>query len=212
LIARFRSRSLRVGPGFALLVALTGCLRPPAVTDPVQREFWNSLRVLCGRAFPGTLVRASGADTMLARSPLVLDVWQCYDREVRLAFHVGDDRSRVWLLSPVQSGLRLAHALHRADGSTEEFSEYGGLTRTPGTAGRQEFLADERTVRDVPSAATTVWALELVPRERLTYALRDAAGERFRVDFDLTRTAPHPPTPWGYTRTRGPSPPDSSGS
>jgi len=185
------------------LVVAPAC-RAPAVADDVQRAFWSGLRTLCGRSFPGTLVQASGADTVLARGPLVLNVWQCYHREVRLAFHAGDDHSRVWLLTPTQNGLRLSHSVHEADGSLAPFSGYGGETRAAGTAGRQEFVADETTVRRVPTSAGTVWILELVPGERLSYGLASAGETRFRVDFDLTRPAPGPPPPWGYTRASNP--------
>jgi hypothetical protein len=166
----------------------------------VQREFWSTLRSLCGRSFNGTLVQASGADTVLAGRPLVLDVWQCYHREVRLAFHAGDDHSRMWLLSPTASGLRLQHSVHAADGAPSSFSDYGGETVAEGTNLRQEFVADETTVRRVPSAASMVWILELIPGERLTYGLAGGGESRFRVDFDLTQTARRPPPPWGFTR------------
>ncbi len=183
-----------------LLAVLAGCGRPPAVANPVQRAFWNQLRSLCGRAFPGRLVQAAPADSALVGQPLVLEVWQCYPRELRLAFHVGEDRSRVWVVAASGSGLTLKHQLHARDGSPTEYSGYGGETWNEGTKSRQEFRADEHTVHEVPSAASTLWTLELVPHTRLTYAVRSAGAEQFRVDFDLARAALRPAPPWGYTR------------
>ena len=197
------SSATRVAAALCCVVILHAC-RPPAVEDDAQRAFWLQLRTVCGRSFPGTLVQVSGTDTVLAGVPLVLNIWQCYHREVRLAFHAGEDHSRVWLLTPTQNGLRLVHSVHEADGSLASFSDYGGETRAAGTAGRQEFVADETTVRRVPSSAGTVWILELVPGERLTYGLAGTGETRFRVDFDLTRSAARPPPPWGYTRASQP--------
>lgn len=194
-----------------LPVALAAaCGRPPAVADTTQREFWRALRDLCGQAFQGQLVETSPADSSLMGQVLTLDVWQCYAREIRLAFHVGDDHSRVWLLAPTATGLRLTHSLHSADGNELPFSGYGGETWTPGSRTLQEFRADEGTIARIPSAAGAVWMLEVRPNERIGYGLRSPTGDDFRVEFDLSRRAGRPPAPWGFTRARQPTGPDSA--
>jgi hypothetical protein len=184
------------------LSLIVSCGRPAIIADPVQREFWNALRDLCGQSFDGRIIEATAIDSVLVGQPLVLDMWQCYARELRMAFHVGNDHSRVWLLTPTATGLSLTHQLHSADGVVMPFTAYGGETHDSGTATVQRFLPDDGTLDRVPTAAGSVWTLEVVPREHIAYRLDSRAGE-FLVEFDLTHKAHHPPAPWGYTRTRG---------
>lgn len=200
--SRWRRRIPWLAAIWAIPIIGSGCGRRPAVADATQRQFWSALRLLCGQAFEGRLVEYTPADSALVGQPLVLDIWQCYAGEVRLAFHVGDDHSRVWLIQPTGDGLRLTHAMHEPDGEPLPFSGYGGDTWSPGSPEVQQFRADEGTVARVPSAAGTIWTLELWPDERITYSLRSPGGGSFRVDFDLDRRVPRPPAPWGFTRSR----------
>lgn len=178
---------------------VASCIPGGETSDP-QVAFWRSLRALCGQAFEGRMVQGSAADSAALSGPLVLDVWQCYSGELRLAFHAGEDHSRVWLLTPTDSGLALHHAVHDRNGEEGTFSGYGGETTSPGTASVQVFRPDDQTLADVPTAAGTEWVLEIVPRERITYTLRSPATTDFQVTFDLSRRAGRPPAPWGFTR------------
>jgi len=182
------------------VVAVTATACGSRQAENPQIAFWAAIRSLCGQSFKGRLAEASIADSAALAAPLVLDVWQCYAREMRLAFHVGDDRSRVWLLSTTNDGLALKHALHDPNGDLQPFSGYGGVTTSAGTATTQVFRPDDETVAKVPSAAGTEWIIEVVPGERITYRLRSAAAGDFRIDFDLNRRAGHQPAPWGFTR------------
>lgn len=184
----------------AAAAALSGCASLPSPPDP-QDAFFAALRPLCGRAFEGRVTSAPAeADAAFAQSRLVMDVASCGASEVRVPFHVGDDRSRVWVVTRTPSGLRLKHVHRHRDGSEDELSNYGGDTAAPGTAARQEFPADEfsralfrRTGRE-PSTAN-VWALELHPGRSFAYELR-RPGRHFRAEFDLSRPVPPPPPPW----------------
>lgn len=194
-------RAWRRAPRVLAVLALVlgvACNRSP--NDDPQIAFWSSLRSLCGQAFEGRLVEASVADSAALAAPLALEVWQCYSDEIRLAFHVGDDHSRVWLISPTADGLSIEHSLHGPDGEPLPYSGYGGTTDSPGTATTQLFRPDDETLADVPSSTGTEWILEVVPRERITYRLRSPAAGDFRVDFDLGRRTGRQPAPWGYTR------------
>lgn len=197
------------GPACALVAVcalLAGCV-PRAPESPAV-AFWNSVRSLCGRAFEGTAVELSAVDGAVSGQRLVLDVWQCYHDELRLVFHVGEDRSRVWRLTRARDGgeLRLIHDIHGADGSPAAVTGYGGAAAAAGSAGRQEFAADTETTSRIPSAAGSVWAIEIAPGERLTYAFHSGDGDiRFRVDFDLSRMTSRPPPPWGLTRQSRPA-------
>jgi hypothetical protein len=180
---------------------------PPIAQDPpvtqdapaAQDTFWASLQALCGEAHPGVMVQGSAADTAFANNPLVMHVRECSDSEIRIPFHVGEDRSRTWILTRTDDGLRLKHDHRHDDGTEDEITQYGGDTRDWGTATTQEFYVDTYTVNLVPGTETNVWTVEVVPGERFAYELRRIGTDRrVRVEFDLTRTVSTPPAPWGY--------------
>ncbi|HST36218.1 MAG TPA: hypothetical protein VLK25_06275 [Allosphingosinicella sp.] len=186
-----------------LLAALAGCATivpaPPAATSP--QLFFERLSALCGGAYVGRVVSADPADREMAASRLVVDVRECSERELRMAFHVGSDRSRVWIVTRTPAGLRLKHIHRHQDGAEDARSRYGGDSAGPGGAARQDFPADafsrDLFVREsIPESITNVWSLELEPGRRLAYALR-RPNRNFRVEFDLTRPVANPPAPWG---------------
>ncbi|MCH7489265.1 MAG: hypothetical protein IID05_01100 [Gemmatimonadetes bacterium] len=171
--------------------------RQSAAAD-AQDVFWASLQSLCGQAFAGTLVESVPPDSSFDGEELVMHVRECEEDVVRVPFHVGDDRSRTWVISRTPNGLRLKHDHRHEDGTEDEVTQYGGDTVGPGSAERQEFSADAHTATLVPSAANNVWTLEIRPGEMFVYALRrEGAERRFRVEFDLSQPIPAPPPPWG---------------
>jgi hypothetical protein len=166
---------------------------PPAVS------FFTALGALCGQAFEGRVIEDSAADSAFAASTLVMHVRECADSVIRVPFHVGEDRSRTWVVSRTLDGLRLKHDHRHADGSEDAVTQYGGDSPGPGTATVQEFAADAHTASLIPAAATNVWTMELEPGTQFVYALRrEGTDRRFRVAFDLTRAVPAPPAPWGF--------------
>ena len=196
-MARF-PRILALLP-FLTLVACAS----PAPPEPAD-AFMARLQALCGRAFAGRIVIEDPADASFAGQRLVMHVRQCSANEVRIPFHVGDDRSRTWIVTRTATGLRLKHDHRHADGSPDELTMYGGDTGRAGTAVRQEFPADAesialftRTNRAVSN--TNVWAME-VNGGTFAYELRRPpipGGRFFRVEFDLARPVAPPPAPWG---------------
>ena len=185
---------------FALLLLLAGCATAPEARSP-QDAFFARLQALCGQAFAGRLVTSDEADRDLAGQPLVMHVRDCTADTVRIPFHVGEDRSRTWVISRTPSGLRLKHDHRHADGSEDDLTQYGGDTVRPGTAARQEFPADafsrDLFVREgIPQSAANVWAVEVEPGRTYAYELR-RPGRHFRSEFDLSRPVPPPPPPWG---------------
>jgi hypothetical protein len=192
---RVPSTLLLTGLLAACAVAGTGTGAPPQ-----QEAFWASLRALCGGAFPGRVLEAPPGDTTFAGRELVMHVRRCEDDRILIPFHVGEDRSRTWVLTRTAGGLRLKHDHRHADGSEDEVTQYGGDTRDAGTSVRQEFPADAFTAGLIPAAATNVWTVEVVPGRSFTYALRrEGTDRRFRIEFDTTRPVPVPPAPWGHT-------------
>jgi hypothetical protein len=159
--------------------------------------YWESLSQLCGQAFGGALTEDRGGSGLDGRP--VMHVRVCEDDQIQIPFHVGENRSRTWLLTRTDAGIRLKHDHREQDGSESEVTQYGGETTSRGSALRQDFPADAYTAEAFPWAGSNIWTMEIVPGERFTYLLRRHADDRvFRVDFDLTSPVEPPPTPWGY--------------
>lgn len=170
--------------------------------EPEARDvFMARLILLCGRAFAGRVVTTDTADATFAGKPLVMHVASCARGQVRIPFHVGEDRSRIWVFTRTASGLRLKHDHRHEDGASDKLTMYGGDTVGPGTATRQEFPVDAESIalfraQNAERSVTNVWAVE-AGANVFAYELR-RPGRHFRVEFDLTRPVDAPPLPWGW--------------
>lgn len=174
--------------------AVVGC-RPAAPVDPAD-AFLANLRAQCGHAYEGTLVDPQPVDSAIVGQRLVMHVRGCGDT-VRIPFHVGENRSRTWVLVRTADGVRLKHDHRHEDASEDRVTQYGGDAVAGGTAERMEFAADAFTAELIPAASTNVWTVEITPT-RFVYQLRRTSSDRrFRVEFDLTRPVETPPGPWG---------------
>ena len=182
--------------------ALAACAAretPPADTSTSQ-VFWEQLATLCGNAYEGRVVESVPPDTAMTSARLVMHVRSCSPDSIRIPFHIGENRSRTWVLTRTATGLRLKHDHRHEDGAADSVTQYGGDTRDAGTAQQQSFAADAFTAQLIPAAAANVWTIDLVPGERFSYALRrEGTDRRFRADFDLSRAITPPPAPWGDT-------------
>jgi len=183
-------------------LGVAGCASTPA--DDPQSRFMARIESLCGQAFTGRIVSNDPADGDFAGKPLVMHVASCSGDQLKIPFHVGDDRSRTWVISRTASGLRLKHDHRHEDGSPDTVTMYGGDTAGPGTATRQEFPVDAESIalfreNGLPKSVTNVWAVE-AGETLFAYELRRAAPDAryFRVEFDLTRPVSPPPLPWGW--------------
>jgi hypothetical protein len=161
--------------------------------------FWANLQPLCGKAFDGRVLEAPPGDTTFAGQRLVMHVRECTGDTIRIPFHVGDNRSRTWVLTRVGDRIRLKHDHRHEDGSEDKVTQYGGDSRTGGSATRLEFPADAQTVTLIPEARTNVWTIEVDPAaNRFVYALRrEGTDRRFRIEFDTSKPVNAPPPPWG---------------
>lgn len=172
----------------------------PPLLPPEQEAFWSALQSLCGRAYEGRVLYSAGnpADTAFANQRQVMHVRQCSPAEIRIPFHVGDDRSRTWVVTRTMAGLRLKHDHRHEDGQPDSITMYGGDTRDRGERARQVFPADAHTISLNPLYRTNVWTIDLRPGETFTYELqRVGTDRRFAVQFDLSREVAAPPPPWG---------------
>ena len=182
----------------AVSALIAGCASAPPA--PPQEAFFAAVRAHCGNAYAGRLVTGEAADADMAGASLVMEVRACSDDEIRIPFHVGEDRSRTWVLTRTADGLRLKHDHRHEDGSEDTLTQYGGDTASAGTPSRQEFPADQfskdlflREGRAV--SVVNVWAVE-IDAARFAYELR-RPNRHFRVEFDLTAPVANPPPPWG---------------
>ncbi|HEY0027294.1 MAG TPA: hypothetical protein VGC35_05445 [Allosphingosinicella sp.] len=184
----------------AFVLVSTGCATTPA-TSP-QEAFFQRLSSLCGKAFEGRVASpAMAADADFAGKRLVMHVRECSAGTIRIPFHVGDDRSRTWVVTRNGAGLRLKHDHRHPDGSEDALTQYGGDSAGDGTATRQLFPAD-RFSKDMfirqgrAVSISNIWAMEVHPGRAFAYELR-RPGRFFRVEFHLTKPVPAPPPPWG---------------
>ncbi len=202
--------ALVTGSALVLAVACSaGPAAPPAgaaVEQAPVDSFLAAVRQHCGQAFAGRIVANDPAtpDDPFVGKTLVMHVRECAPATVSIPFHVGDDRSRTWVLTRTGSGLRLKHDHRHADGSSDVLTMYGGDSAgaEAGSATRQTFPVDEeskalftREKREV--SLTNVWAMEIEPGRRFVYELA-RPGRLFRVEFDLTTPVEAPPAPWGH--------------
>jgi len=212
----------------ALAIALAGCVRindadvdgnnAAAQADAAASSTWleearapadaflAALAGHCGQAFEGRIVanepRSPEPDAFEGKR-LVMHVRGCDDpvRELRVPFHVGDDRSRTWIITRTPGGLRLKHDHRHVDGTPDVLTMYGGDTTSTGTSTRQEFPADAETIalferEGLKASVTNTWAMEIEPGARFLYELTRPGGREFKVEFDLARPVDLPPRPW----------------
>jgi len=163
-----------------------------------QEAFFAQLEALCGRAFPGEATLASGTGF---DAPMVMHVRRCSADEIQIPLHVGENRSRTWIVTRTTTGLRLKHDHRLEDGSDDPVTQYGGDTREAGTPTSQSFPADAFTTELLPEASTNVWSMTVEQGVRFTYHLTRHGEPRATFVFDLSGAVPAPPAPWGYEGT-----------
>ena len=164
-----------------------------------QDIFWNKLMAMEGKAFAGRLtIGTEPSDADFMKGKAVMHVWKVSDSEIRIPFHIGENRSRTWVLTKTENGLRLKHDHRKPDGSDDPVTQYGGDTYLKGTPIRQEFKADKFTGDMLPASARNIWAIEVESEQRFVYELRREHEDRFfRVEFDLSKPIATPPLAWG---------------
>ena len=174
---------------------LLSLLALSCASAPSAPPLWTELQSLCGRAFEGRMTEGTAAgDAEIGAQRLVMHVRSCTADELRIPFHVGENRSRTWVLTRTASGLRLKHDHRHEDGSEDRVTQYGGdASVVDGLS--VDFPADAHTAALIPPSATNIWTVAVEPGRTFTYALR-REGRRFRVEFDLTKPVPPPPAPW----------------
>lgn len=165
-----------------------------------QAQFFEKLSSLCGKAFAGEITVDTPESDAFKGVPLIMHVRECNETEIRIPFHVGDDRSRTWVVTKTLAGLMLKHDHRHEDGGEDVLTQYGGVAIESGWATVQSFPADLFTKslfvqQRIPQSNDNTWQIYVFP-EQFSYRLIRPARE-FRVDFDLTTAIDLPPAPWG---------------
>ncbi|QTD56727.1 hypothetical protein [Parasphingorhabdus cellanae] len=200
-----------------LITALSACEPgpPPIAPDPSPQDvYFERLSMLCGKAYPGKLVSDQEADADMMDQPMIMHVATCDQNEIQIPFHISQadgtwNRSRTWIITRTEDGLRLKHRHRHEDGSLDTVSNYGGDTADDGSEDRQEFPVDDESIAlfetaGLDQSVTNTWAVEISPpgeqEARFAYELRrpeTSGGRFFRVAFDLAQPVDAPPPPWG---------------
>ena len=164
-------------------------------------DFYDNLAALCGQSFDGKIISNDPQDADWAKETLTMHVRDCSDTEIKIPLHVGENRSRTWIISKTDTGLRLKHDHRHEDGEPDAVTMYGGDTSDGGSTTEQSFPVDQFSkdmfVREgLDVSVTNTWILSLIPGESFTYALT-RPNRDFRAQFDLTQPVDTPPPAWG---------------
>ena len=162
----------------------------------------DNLAALCGQSFPGKVTSDDPQDDEWRVQTLTVHVRDCTDGEVRMPLHVGENRSRTWIVSRTEQGLRLKHDHRHEDGKPDAVTMYGGDTADEGGPNAQSFPVDQESIdlfnkEGLTASVTNVWKLRIEPGATLTYQL-SRANRNFTAEFDLTTPVATPPPAWGY--------------
>lgn len=213
----------------ACAIALSACDTAPPTSQEqsetgAQDAFFAALSTHCDKAYNGKLVSTDETDADFSGRAMVMHVRECSEEQIAVPFHVetasGEwDRSRTWVITRTNTGLRLKHDHRHEDGESDTVTMYGGDT-APGIVGEgtdrtQDFPVDAESIamfeqNDLAASVTNVWTVEVDPmgndnpQPKFAYQLkRTKAGgapedRLFRVEFDLTNPVEAPPAPWGH--------------
>jgi hypothetical protein len=158
----------------------------PPTSEDARDRFFATIASLCGRRFEGRTIYMIEPSEPFHGAALAMEVDSCDEREIRIPFVVGEERSRTWVLTRSEDGLLLEHDHRHDDGTPEDVTNYGGWATRDGSENRQRFPAHEPTARMIPDAATNVWTLELRPSEGVfVYDLDRHDAPRFRAHFAI---------------------------
>jgi hypothetical protein len=163
-----------------LLALLTTTPSWAAEQDSIS--FFQRLRGLCGATFEGKSTFPAEPTDSFYGKVLRANVASCTDKEVRVPFQVGEDKSRTWIFTLDGGKLTLKHDHRHADGTPDAVTMYGGDASAAGTANAQSFHADAYTAKLIPAAVTNVWTVTLsADGKQLSYHLDRNNAPRFRA-------------------------------
>jgi hypothetical protein len=175
--------------------------------DAQGAAFLSQITPHCGKAYTGQIISSDADDDAWRAEDIIMHVRDCTGGEFKIALHVGDNRSRTWILRyeddpKLGDKLALRHDHRHEDGEPDALTYYGGLAADISTT-RISFPADgfTKTLFDrenIPVSKDNIWAMSLSESDKtFTYEMR-RPNRDFRIEFDLTAETKTPPTPWGW--------------
>ncbi len=163
-------------------------------------DLFSVLVSLCGKVFSGEMTFPEDGLDAFAGKKLVAKIEQCSDTEVRVPFHVGEDESRTWVFTKLStnetSQIELKHDHRHKDGTPDEVTMYGGMSKTTRLSSfdqsleralyQQSFPADKYTQQLIPEASTNIWTVSINQSlDTLTYYLSRHGKPRFEAKLKL---------------------------
>jgi hypothetical protein len=148
-------------------------------------DFFNAMKALCGQNFEGVAVLPEERNPM-AGEKLVVYFESCSENELRMPFHVGNNKSRTWIMTLSDEGLLFKHDHRHEDGTPDDVTNYGGWADEKGNANQQFFPADEFTRTLLSRNPTQEWSFELdLENKKLHYMLFSRGSLWFKATFEL---------------------------
>lgn len=187
---------------FAQAVAADQSTNSTVTQDRPQQEFMQSFQPYCGKAYAARVVQDNQASPDWQQA-LVVHIRDCEDGVIRMPLHVGEDRSRTWVLTQHADFIDFQHIHLHEDGSPDAVSPYGGQTVETGSASQQKFPVDAASqelflANGLDVSVSNVWSLSFPEAQTLSYQL-SRPGRLFEVQVDLSQPIPLPPPAWGYS-------------
>ena len=183
----------------ASLSVLSAC-QPTETLNP-QHVFFDRFLGYCGQSFAAHIVEDDQPSDAW-NQPLVVHIRDCETDTLRMPLHVGEDRSRTWMLQRTEKGLNFQHIHLHEDGSADAVSPYGGHTAENGTESLQSFPVDaaSKTLFEQNGLAVSTqntWRLGFPSADTMSYELT-RPNRSFIVHVDLSQPIAEPPPAWGY--------------
>ncbi len=185
------------------VVTLTACQESITKNARPEDSFLAQLKPHCGKAYGGEITSQDAADEAWRQEKIIMHVRDCRGGEIKIALHIGENRSRTWILRQEDGGrFALRHDHRHEDGSPDALTFYGGFTADVSN-NRISFPADQSTKElfdreNIPVSKDNIWAMEISPsRNIFSYEMR-RPNRDFRIEFNLGRAVNLPPTPWGW--------------
>lgn len=173
-----------------------------------QDAFFDRLSAHCGKSYAGSLVSDDRLDKAMQGKAMVITFTQCNDTQMRIPFHIERnpdewDRSRTWVITRTDTGIKLKHDHRHKDGSADKITQYGGVTEDNGSADLQKFPVDQESIdlfteNSMTTSNTNIWSVGITEGNEAKYSYQlERVNRKFRVEFDLNTPIDTPPPAWG---------------
>ena len=149
---------------------------------------FEQLKGHAGKAYAGKMTFPDNKPNDPMNKPMRIEVIKISDNHIRIPLRVGDDNSRVWMLTRIDDSILLKHDHRAKDGTPDDLTNYGGVDAHQLLGRQLIFPADAETAALLPEAKTNVWSLRLSPDGKVLYYYLERDGQpRFEATFDLTK-------------------------